>query len=67
MADMALADPLIKPFVAEQKLAVVVRVDQVYAVASGSNYRWIWISNNIDTVAGGAVATFSIADVGSGY
>ena len=75
MADMALADPLIKPFVAEQKLAGISGATlsaggSGYSVASGvatTGGSGSGAKVNIDTVAGGAVATFSIADVGSGY
>ena len=75
MADMALADPLIKPFVAEQKLnavgaATLSAGGSGYAVASGvatTGGSGSGAKINIDSVAGGAVATFSIADVGSGY
>ena len=62
MADMALADPLIKPFVAEQKLAGISGATlsaggSGYSVASGvATTKWI-CKSNIDTVAGGAVAT----------
>ena len=72
---MALADPLIKPFVAEQKLAGISGATlsaggSGYSVASGvatTGGSGSGAKVNIDTVAGGAVATFSIADVGSGY
>ena len=75
MADMALADPLIKPFVAEQQLnaigaATLSAGGSGYAVASGvatTGGSGSGAKVNIDTVSSGAVATFSIADVGSGY
>ena len=76
MADMALKDPLIKPFVAEADLDAVGGTTlsaggSGYAVAndvattggSGSGAKV-----NILTLGGGdAIGTFSIADVGSGY
>jgi len=75
MADMALADPLIKPFVGEQQLnavgaATLSAGGSGYAVASGvatTGGSGSGAKVNIDTVSSGAVATFSIADVGSGY
>ena len=75
MADMALADPLIKPFAGEQQLnavgaATLSAGGSGYAVASGvatSGGSGSGAKVNIDTVSSGAVATFSIADVGSGY
>lgn len=75
MAEMALADPLIKPFVAEEDLdgvatATLSAGGTGYAEASGvatTGGTGSGAQVNIDTVAGGAVATFSIANVGSGY
>ena len=75
MGKMALADPLIKPFVAE---ASTDGIATATLSAGGSGYAEVsgvattggtgtGAKVNIDTVAGGAVATFSIADVGSGY
>jgi hypothetical protein len=75
MGKMALADPLIKPFVAEASTngiatATLSAGGSGYAVASGvatTGGTGTGAKVNIDTVAGGAVATFSIANVGSGY
>lgn len=75
MGKMALADPLIKPFVAE---ASTDGIATATLSAGGSGYAEVsgvattggtgtGAKVNIDTVAGGAVATFSIANVGSGY
>ena len=78
MADMAISDPLIKPFVAEASLGAV-RATTLsaagtgYAVASdvattGGSSGSSGFAVNILTVDGaGAIGTFSIANVGSGY
>jgi hypothetical protein len=75
MGKMALADPLIKPFVAEASTkgiatATLSAGGSGYAVASGvatTGGTGTGAQVNIDTIAGDAVATFSIANVGSGY
>ena len=76
MAQMVLADPLIKPFVAEADLdgvatATLSAGGTGYAVASGvatTGGSGSGAKVNIDSLGvSDAVATFSIADVGSGY
>jgi len=76
MAEMVLADPIIKPFVAEGGVAAVASNTlsaggSGYSVgddvatsgsATGSGFKI-----NILTVSTGAIATYSIANVGSGY
>lgn len=81
MADMALKDPLIKPFVAEASLGAVgattlsaagtgysVTAAGSPAASSGGSSGSAGFSVNILTVGGGGdIGTFSIADVGTGY
>jgi hypothetical protein len=74
MADMVLANPLIKPFVAEADVDGAKDATLVggtgYSVAAGvavTGGSGSGAAVNILTVAGGAVATFSWAAVGSDY
>lgn len=74
MAQMVLTDPLIKPFVAEGDLNGVQTATLAggtgYAVASGvatTGGTGSGFKVNILTVAGGAIATYSVAAVGAGY
>ena len=77
MAEMVLADPIIKPFVAEGGVGAVggttlSAAGTGYAVAndvatSGSSTGSGFKINVLSTGAGGSIGTFSIADVGSGY
>ena len=74
MAQMVLTDPLIKPFVAEGSISGVAAATLVggsgYSVASGvatTGGSGSGFKVNILTVSTGAIATYSIAAVGSGY
>jgi len=74
MAQMVLTDPLIKPFVAEGDVkgvsAAVLDGGSGYSVASGvatTGGSGSGFKVNILTVSTGAIATYSIAAVGSGY
>ena len=76
MAEMVLADPLIKPFVAEGGVGAV-STNSLSAggsgysvgndVATSGSSTGSGFKINILTVSTGAIATYSVADVGSGY
>ena len=64
MAEMALSDPLIKPFVAEGDLMGV----ETATLSGGVGYSVTTAKINVLTVSGtGVILTFSYAAVGSGY